>query len=266
MPGNTRDHTAMNSPASTSARDRSAIACSIAVHICAFILIADVVRPVLKPPPELLSRAGIFTVTLVPRPVRTRPRVKPRTVAIPIPLARPAMPHLARAAAPAPAVARAMAFARAATLVRVSAPANVRAEATNPVYQEIPEAAPPGHLVLAATPAPAPTPLETASPASAPTAAPTAGVLAANGGLFGKNYRAIPNPPTALAALRAKIAGHFHIRVHVDEAGHAIDVRFLTPMADAAAAEDIRSRLLAMNFIPADCNGLPCSDDLDIAN
>ncbi|GAC1406647.1 MAG: hypothetical protein NVSMB64_12550 [Candidatus Velthaea sp.] len=249
----------MNSPASTHARDRSAIACSIGAHLCALALLAGFALPDVRPVPELLPRASLFRFTLVPRNARPRPNVERITMASPLVSSPPAKPPTAGPPASHPPAARS---------VRASV-AGVHGPRTLPSPSAAPEtpvtlalvAPPVPSAVSTATPAPVPT--STVSPAAA-TASTPAPLAAADGGLFGKNYGAIPNPPSALAAIRAKIVGHFHIRIHVDETGHAIEVRFLTPLADTAVADDVRAKLLALNYVPADCNGLPCSDDLDV--
>jgi hypothetical protein len=42
-------------------------------------------------------------------------------------------------------------------------------------------------------------------------------------------------------------------------------VQFIRPIADPAIEQDIRSRLLALHYVPADCNGLHCEGTLEIS-
>ncbi len=55
------------------------------------------------------------------------------------------------------------------------------------------------------------------------------------------------------------------IRIDVDETGHATEVRFVGPVSDPGLEQDIRLTLLALHYVPADCNGLHCDGTLEIA-
>jgi outer membrane biosynthesis protein TonB len=98
-----------------------------------------------------------------------------------------------------------------------------------------------------------------ATPAAAPTSA--GGDFA---GLFSQNYAPAFAQPGEIGALRASISGHARVRIDVDENGHATDVRFTPAIGDSALAEELRTKLLSLRYVPADCNGLPCDGILDV--
>jgi len=56
------------------------------------------------------------------------------------------------------------------------------------------------------------------------------------------------------------------VRVIVDEYGHATSIEFVRPPADATLREELRTRLLAARFVPANCNGLRCTGTLELRN
>lgn len=249
----------MRSPASTQARDRNAIVISVAAHACALAVLVLLARS-MPPSRTFIEAPRFFTVTVerhfapVPEPIAALAVVQRKRLLIPLiaPIAHTTAVH-----APA-AVADRVTAVHATTVARVA------------TVDDAPLAAePPVVLHQTTTPAPLASSLPSAPPSSAPTSAPAAATAApavAFGGLFGKNDRATSNPPGALAAIRARIAGHYHIRVAIDPDGHATDVKFVTPMADAALADELRSRLLAIIYLPAECAGLPCSDEIDLRN
>jgi hypothetical protein len=117
-----------------------------------------------------------------------------------------------------------------------------------------------------ATPAPAPT-VATATPSPTPTISPFAAPSPAGqnfGGLFSQNYPPALAAASDLAEIHARLSGPVHIRVDIDETGHATEVRFMGTLADSALEQDIRSALLALHYVPADCNGLHCEGTLEI--
>jgi len=90
-------------------------------------------------------------------------------------------------------------------------------------------------------------------------------VVAANfGGLFSENYPPALADPADLAVIRARHGGHTPVsaEIDIDETGRAIDVRFASPVPDEAP--EIRAELLALRYVPADCNGLHCGGTLEI--
>jgi len=106
-----------------------------------------------------------------------------------------------------------------------------------------------------ASPSPEPAP---ATPAVAAPLAATHGGDVPIGG-WGQFAKPLVADETALGELRAKY--HVAASVLVDEAGHAIRVIFnRAPSADART--EIEQRLLALHYLPAECNGVRCSGTL----
>ena len=241
-------------------RSRVAIACSIALHCCGLALLAITWRA-----------PTLFTLSDAPEAVMALPirlEIRPR---IPQPPARTiAARPLARIAPRRPRIIQTIVMS-AAHVRRKSELTAAAASADDPdrtARQWAPTAANAQTATIAVE---TPDTLPTAAPPTtaatdAPTATPTEAPIGhGDGGLFGQNYPALPSPRNAFAAIRARIAGHFRIRVHVDETGHATAVSFLTPLGDAALRDDVRATLLALTYVPADCDGLRCADDVEIA-
>ncbi len=112
--------------------------------------------------------------------------------------------------------------------------------------------------VVPPSPAATATATPTASPAP-PTEAPT---LAPSGpGVYGQNRRADLASGITAAELAATAGGSFHVRITVDENGRAREVVFLTTPRNA---EDLRRRLLAARYLPAECDGLYCEGTIDL--
>jgi hypothetical protein len=241
---------------STRPRTGIAIASSIAIHVCALLIAVELVPAhfVAFDIPEAAPSADIVHIE------RFRPQ-PPHVVAPPRPPAamRPPPERVIRSIV-LPAAPRLVTH----TERPVGTPhpdperiAHQTAAISADARAAVDQAPTAGHA----------TPLATASatPTAAP-AAPTAQPLTdqGDGGLFGQNYHAMPNPPQALQAILASASMHLRLRVHIDDHGKATSVQFLTPVADAALAEALRAKILALNYVPADCNGLRCEDELDI--
>jgi hypothetical protein len=112
-----------------------------------------------------------------------------------------------------------------------------------------------------------PAPVATAAPPAAPPAdgpAGTGGGGGGNPGLFSATYPPAPEQVSALDAIRALLPARMRLRITVDENGHAAVVDWLTPPPDAALAGEIRAKLMALPFIPAECDGLPCAGNLSL--
>ena len=116
-------------------------------------------------------------------------------------------------------------------------------------------------------------PLAIAEPTSVaaptPTAiAPVVAVRADSGipaGGWGASFeKPLVADETALDDLRARYRGARAIRVDVDEAGHATRV-----VAPASMPADLRTalehELLALHYVPAECNGLRCGGTLQLS-
>jgi hypothetical protein len=242
-------------------RDRTAIGLSIVAHVCLFALLAVTVHSTFLGASEEVEQAQYFTITHSahhPKPVAQRlVKALPPRVAVAsarrVRLAAPMHNRVARNPQP-DSREQYSSFERAAPDTGVAhAAAAANAESAGAEHGSVADAAAQG-VAAATTPVPTATPTATPQPQAPP----------GEDGLFGSNYQPVPQPPNALAAIIARITGRFHIRVKVDENGRAMDVRFLTPIADATLANDVRARLLAMSYVPALCSGLKCAGDLDI--
>jgi hypothetical protein len=233
--------------ARTPRRNRTAIACSIALHCCALAALATLGRLTLAPA-EPDERAVIASLIQVER------RAPPPLAAVAS--QRNAPVAAAVRAAPRITVTHASASSTTATVVRaesryVAPPkhagvtSGVRAPAAAPV------------VVAAAVAAPA---------AAAPNAPPSPAVVEARDdaiGNFGENYPAKVDPQ-ARGTLFAGVGEGVVIRLEIDENGHVTALEFVRAPADPALKETLRSRLLATRFIPAACNGMRCADTVEL--
>ena len=116
-----------------------------------------------------------------------------------------------------------------------------------------------GNPVEAAVIEPAPAQRGEAQPSPSPTATQLSEVP--NGG-WGQNFA---NPlladESALDDLRAKY--HGSASVQVDESGHAVKV-VINGALSADARAEIEKRLMALRYVPAECNGLRCGGTLQL--
>lgn len=254
----------MMHPASQPTRDRSAIALSIVAHGCLFALLASTVHLTLIGATEQVEHPQIFTITRLSH--HTEPARRKLAHAPPPPIVNASDVTVRLAAPISRKIAvnpRPVAQAQRDDVEQAGPVAGVaHAAAASHTMSDSTVVSPSktGTATDVALATPVPTPI----PTVAPTATPAPAVAAGDDGLFGSNYRPLPQPPNALAAIIGRITGRYHIRVKVDENGHALDVRFVTPITDATLASDVRTRLLAMNYVPALCSGLKCAGDLDI--
>jgi hypothetical protein len=256
----------MMHPASQPTRDRSAIALSIVAHGCLFALLASTVHLTLIGAPEQVEHPQIFTITRLSHHSEPARRKLVRATPLPFVNASDVSVRLAApisrkvATNPRPVAQAQRDDVEQAGPVAGVAHAAAAAHTTSDSTVVSPSKTGTATDVALATPVPTSTP----APTAAPTATPAPAVVAGEDGLFGSNYRPLPQPPNALAAIIGRITGRYHIRIKVDENGHALDVRFVMPITDATLASDVRTRLLAMNYVPALCSGLKCVGDLDI--
>ena len=120
----------------------------------------------------------------------------------------------------------------------------------------------------AAVPVPAPTPPPTPSPS--PTAAALADAGSTRGldlsqGGWGQNFeQPIVADDAALTELRSHYHGVARVSIEVDEAGHATHITFPSGLADDERAE-LERRLMALRYVPAECNGLHCAGTLQLS-
>jgi hypothetical protein len=226
-------------------RYRLAIPCSIALHVCALVLTlawtpAPAVGPVEAPVLALV-------VTIAHRP--PGPVVAARGI--------PAAPRAARHGA--------------VPLATIRHPAMPGANVAHPIaghdLRRAPRAAVPRGvpIVALATPAAGATPEGTAVPH--PTEAPGASGEEGGGnpGLFSATYPPAPATAGALDAIRAALPAHTHVRITVDESGRAQTVDWVIAPSDPSLAQAIRARLMALSYIPAQCDGLPCTGNITLA-
>jgi|HubBroStandDraft_1064217.scaffolds.fasta_scaffold03623_2 hypothetical protein len=233
-------------------RDRTALAISIALHVCAWTLLALALRSTFPPPmPE--DRITIARLLQVDRLPPAKPAPLPQGPPLPPPPPQPTL-HLAVAHLPRrPIVTDAPRYAarRAAPDAAVSALAGAPAAA-----DDLPAAAP------SSTPSPVAAPVAPSTRADPATIA-GGGSNSEGIGNFGESYAAAL-APEARATLVAGIASGFVVLVKVDENGHATEVAFLHGPDDPAMRELIRQRLLAARFIHAVSNGLPAPGTVEL--
>lgn len=83
-------------------------------------------------------------------------------------------------------------------------------------------------------------------------------------GGWGQNDKPLIADDTALEDLRSRFHSSEPIGVVVDEAGRAVKVILPASLPDDARAE-IERVLLALRYLPADCNGMHCGGTLQIS-
>jgi hypothetical protein len=252
----------MESAVVSQTRDRLAVALSLAIHIALLLGLAAVLARSVRTftgPVERDTEVPLTTIVVQtePSPARvhaaqrhratagSRPRVEeqPRPLIAPAPLAR-------RRQKPIDAVV-------ASSSVKPAAPEPAVHAALLPI--------PPVAIVRAAPVAAVATAVPSNSPPPAPqTATPIPANAANYGGLFSQDYPPALVAPDELTPIRAQLPGHVRVRIEIDEAGHATDVVFSGDLTDTELAERVRSQLLALRYVPADCNGLHCDGTLII--
>jgi TonB family protein len=250
------------------ARTRTAIALSIALHVCALWLLALLVESRELPAAgDGVASVRVFALTTVTRrpaaPATRRIAAAPRRTPAPRRL-EPAAVTPASVDEPVRSTA-VEAAAPSASDVRSEAQHAPRAPASNPLSVAL-VAAQPKATAMAAAPSPPPAPPTPApTPAPTPDPSPPPTPPAANfGGLFSQNYPPAVAEPGEVARLRARLGSPVHVRIDIDENGRATEVRFVHPLADPDLAAEVRTTLLAWRYVPADCNGLHCDGTLEI--
>ena len=236
-------------------RDRTAIAASIALHLCAVLAIVTLPRasfPTDDPDERLLLATTIRVEHRPPAPhVRVRRALVSRTETAK-PLFRPVI-HTA------------------VTVERATRRLVVAPEAPN-AYGPHPAAEKAGARDISSSPAPAHTEVALAASAGSPVPAPAPSVAAATPapvaqteegiGNFGETYPASIEP--SLRSALAAVGSGFVVRVDVDENGRATAVEFMRSPPDPTLREELREKLLAARFIPAACNGLRCAGTVEL--
>jgi TonB family protein len=234
-------------------RDRTAIACSIAIHCCVLAALVTVPRIVFNEdvPSERTLLVSMIRIDRRPplRAVRLHPAAAPRALRIadvpPLHVAKTVKAERALVVAPE---------VRYRPRALHMAPANTPAA---PAEQSAEAAAPDAHPLVAT----AATVVANAAPSLAPSAAAHEDGI----GNFGENYPAQVDPQ-ARSGLFEGVAGSVVLRVEIDETGRVTAISFIRAPADPALKEALRTRVLAARFIPAACNGLRCSDTIELRN
>ncbi len=243
----------------TPRRDRTAIATSIAVHCCVLAVLATLpgatfpatdpderalltgqIRIEHRPLPRIAHTRRAAAVSVVPQQQAVRPVI--HTIVTTGHAARKMLVATEARAAYVPAPAAAAATSRpdvSYTTTRIAAV--VTHPAAEPASQPVATTAP-------AAPAPSPVPAQRDD-----------GI-----GNFGETYPASVEP-SLRATLFAGISG-IVVRITVDESGRATSIEFVRAPTDAAQREELRTRLLAAHFIPANCNGLRCIGTVELKN
>jgi hypothetical protein len=218
---------------------------------------------------EMVAGPALFVTTIERRRPPARRRAAPTVVAAsagrpasvptraPTAVSRDFRPHTVSP----PAAERAK---RAAALPNGGAPSVRAARQHTPPRVSVALVAPDAAPTVLPTPLPSPS-IAAPTPTPTLTATPAAVNEASFGGLFSQNYPPALANSADLDAIRARLAGPVRIRIDVDESGRAIDVRFVRPVSDADLAQQVRAQLLALRYVPADCNGLHCDGTLEIA-
>jgi hypothetical protein len=238
-------------------RDRTAIAASIALHLCAVIVLATLPRasfPADDPDERLLLASTIRVEHRRPpaHAVLTRRALVPHAET-----AKPVFRPVIHAAVTVEHAARRM-------VVAAEAPnAYAPAASAAPAAREVNTDRTPSQLAPAAGQTTAQTADASPAPPPAPSAAPTSVAQGEEGiGNFGETYPASIEP--TLRRTLIAVGSGFDVRVTVDENGHATAIEFMRSPPDATLREELRVKLLAARFIPAACNGLRCAGTVEL--
>jgi hypothetical protein len=255
----------MTSPHGSQTRTTAALCSSVALHIAMLLALAILVSGPRTPLTGPLERDAFIPITLVARrtpvPARMLIRVPHRTMAVAGSLPHAPMPSHA-VLDRAPATRLALDSRQPARAANASAPHVDPPPPAHRALLPIPAVANVRTAPVAAQVAVSPSPIA-ASPAPAP-ATPVPAVPADYAGLFSQDYPPAAAAPAELAAIRGRIPAHLRIRIEVDDAGHATDVQIAGALDDPSVADGIRSALLALRYVPADCDGLHCDGVLVI--
>jgi hypothetical protein len=241
----------------TPQRDRTAIGISIALHCCVLALLA-VLPGATFPTTDPDERALLVgQIRIEHRPPPAIPHAR-RAPAAPAPVQQQAARPVIHALVATGRASRAMLVATEARAAYV--PQTAAAPKRQPVVHDATQR-------LAAATQPNTQTASQPAATSAP-AAPAPSPVAARGedgiGNFSETYPASVEP-SLRATLFAGISG-IVVRITVDESGRATAIEFVRAPADTAQREELRTRLLAAHFIPANCNGLRCTGTVELKN
>ena len=243
----------MTTAAPTSRRDRIAVAGSIAVHLCALVVLATLPRPSfpVDVPDERALLSSIIRIEHRPPPPVVQQR---RALAVTAVAPPQALPVIHSAVTVEHAAHRLVVASEARAPSVPEQVARLRAQRLEPTPSD----------VEARASAPPAAPAATAAPAASPAPSPVVAQREDSIGNFGETYPAALDP-SARGALLAGISGVI-VRISVDENGHATSIEFVRAPTDTTLREALRARLLAARFVPANCNGLRCEGTLELRN
>ena len=270
----------MSAPQALGISYRRATAVSVALHLLAIAAFLWAWATPLRDPgmrervATEVVRISRFTISF-----RARPRVVTATtgtVAVFAPQSPRKVAHvfITIAHAPTPLGARRAAIGTHG-VARANAPprAIARATTSNLIVDAMAAPGAPrtllAHATVAETAAPVVAAQETATPAPVVLAASKSANELADvpSGGWGQSFsKPLVADDDALASLRATLhaTGPLVAEVTVDDTGHATHATLPASLADDVRAE-IERRLLALRYVPAECNGLRCSATLSIA-
>ncbi len=247
-------------------RETGAVGLSVLLHLCAVPLFAAIFVSAPIPLPEAISvTSGAFSATIehrAPHRAPARPvsheAAKPQRVAVQPVASKPAKKTTqtsARHARGTPAHAP----LRVAVAVPAQAPPQAApAESTS-------QPTPAAGRDEASSRAPTSAPTDADNPGPAPSAVLARSVEPAPPGGWGQNFR---DPTvlddTAIRDLRARYHGATLVRIQVDADGHPVKVSVESTNVDADARAEIERELSAIRYVPAECNGLPCSASFEL--
>jgi hypothetical protein len=236
----------------TPRRDRLAIAGSIAIHLCVLAALLIVIPQTTFPNDEPDERALLTSI------VRMEHRAPPSKGQE----QRPPAQAAPQPRAPLPVIHTAVTVEHAARRLVVAAEMRAGVPPTPVPQRRLGREPTPALRAAAAQPAAAA--VATIAPVATPVPSPVVAQREEGIGNFGETYPASIEP-AARGVLLAGLNG-ITVRIAVDENGRATSIDFLRGPADAAARDELRTRLLAMHFIPAACNGLRCAGTLELRN
>jgi hypothetical protein len=257
----------MNASDARPARMRLAIALSIAAHLCALWLVAALLDDRFIPLSNETDNGATSFITTIEHRIRATAASGRHVRAARLtrkPAALVARPLSALPPTPIPNAAP-----RLSGPMKLAAPPRTAASSGGIANRTLSSR----HRVVPQQPTSLPTAAPTAKPALAaasrtpvaePTRSPAAVVPASFGGLFSADYPPALAAPSDVTVIHALLNGPARIRIDVDETGQATEVRFLIPVADPQIERAVREKLLALHYVPADCNGLHCEGTLEL--
>jgi hypothetical protein len=248
------------------ARLRLAIVISIAAHACALWLLAVTLDDAFIAPSSDADNGAARFITTIEHRLRSAPVVGRHIRAL-RPPRTPAhvVERLAAVSPPPPRrPPKATGVFRGAISRNAGPPGRRPTVAQRPTLALVEPTEPPTPVPTAEPTAKEVPVTATASPTPQATRSPAAVVAASFGGLFSADYPPALAAQSDVAEIRALLHAPARIRIDVDETGQATGVRFVVPLSDPQIEQTVRDKLLALHYVPADCNGLHCEGTLEL--